>query len=83
MMFEVSGLVYVFVQESFVFQVSGGVGDEAGVVGVVVDIFDTVDVKLPFFFRELLPFVAGTGDVDFGLPHDLMVVVPKGVESFG
>ena len=82
-MFEVSGLVYVFVQESFVFQVSGGVGDEAGVVGGVVEADNAFSTQSALLFRELLPFVAGTGDVDFGLPHDLMVVVPKGVESFG
>ena len=76
-------LVHIFVQKSLVFQVSGSVGDEAGVVGVVVDVLDAVYCQLLFLAGELVPFAAATGDVDFRLPHHGVVFVPETVEVCG
>ena len=76
-------LVHIFVQKSLVFQVSGSVGDEAGVVGVVVDVLDAVYCQLLFLAGELVPFAAAAGDVDFRLPHHGVVFVPETVEVCG
>ena len=58
-------------------------GDEAGVVGVVVDVLDAVYCQLLFLAGELVPFAAAAGDVDFRLSHHGVVFVPEKVEVCG